>query len=211
MTSWLNDIQFSGRNDEDVPVKKIAKVKNYSALEVANICGVVNQTAINWIKKDYLKAFTTPGGQYRIYGEELAAFMLERGMKIPHELSRLVHPDGKSVLLIEDDDHFAERFLDEIQSEFPRCTVDRAFDGFEAGTKIAIANRDLILLDGDMTGLNVCKVCESIRSGKDGENKSIIIFTNIVDNIRKESLLKAGADVYLKKPFDIGQISIYLE
>ena len=35
----------------------------YSALEVAEICGVVNQTAINWIRKGYLKAFMTPGGQ----------------------------------------------------------------------------------------------------------------------------------------------------
>ena len=41
----------------------------YSALEVANICGVVNQTAINWIRNGYLKAFSTPGGQYRIYLE----------------------------------------------------------------------------------------------------------------------------------------------
>ncbi|MDR2747514.1 MAG: histidine kinase, partial [Treponema sp.] len=31
----------------------------YSALEVANICGVVNQTAINWIRNGYLKAFVT--------------------------------------------------------------------------------------------------------------------------------------------------------
>ena len=42
----------------------------YSALEVANICGVVNQTAINWIRNGYLQAFSTPGGQYRIYLED---------------------------------------------------------------------------------------------------------------------------------------------
>ena len=43
----------------------------YSALEVANICGVVNQTAINWIRNGYLKAFSTPGGQYRVYLDEI--------------------------------------------------------------------------------------------------------------------------------------------
>ncbi|MBP5251612.1 MAG: helix-turn-helix domain-containing protein, partial [Treponema sp.] len=43
----------------------------YSALEVAKICGVVNQTAINWIKNGYLKAFKTPGGQFRVYPEDL--------------------------------------------------------------------------------------------------------------------------------------------
>jgi len=30
--------------------RKRKKVRIFSALEVANICGVVNQTAINWIK-----------------------------------------------------------------------------------------------------------------------------------------------------------------
>lgn len=60
--------------------------KNYSALKVAQICGVVNQTAINWIKAGLLKAFKTPGGQYRVYPEDLAAFMRKRVMKVPSEL-----------------------------------------------------------------------------------------------------------------------------
>ena len=192
-------------------MKKFKKVKNYSALEVANICGVVNQTAINWIKKKYLKAYTTPGGQYRVYGEELAIFMRDREMRIPVELKEFLHVGTKAVLLIEDDDQFAWQFLDEIQSEYPKCSVERAFDGFEAGIKLSIEERDLILLNGDMVGINVKRVCEQIRAGDEGENKSIIVFTGNVDKKRKESLLKAGADVYLKKPFDIGQISIYLE
>jgi len=48
---------------------------------VANLCGVVNQTAINWIRNGYLKAFTTPGGQYRIYAEDLISFLDSRGMR----------------------------------------------------------------------------------------------------------------------------------
>ena len=39
--------------------KDINKTIVYSALEVANICGVVNQTAINWIRNGYLTAFST--------------------------------------------------------------------------------------------------------------------------------------------------------
>ena len=62
--------------------------KVYSALEVAKICGVVNQTAINWIKAGYLKAFCTPGGQYRVYPEDLADFMTKRNMKLPEEFNR---------------------------------------------------------------------------------------------------------------------------
>ena len=63
--------------------KKEKKVRIFSALEVADICGVVNQTAINWIKNGFLKAFMTPGGQYRVYAEDLLAFLSSRGMRIP--------------------------------------------------------------------------------------------------------------------------------
>ena len=66
--------------------KSVKKVRIFSALEVANLCGVVNQTAINWIRNGYLKAFTTPGGQYRIYAEDLVAFLEKRGMRVPPEL-----------------------------------------------------------------------------------------------------------------------------
>ena len=51
--------------------KSQTKVRMFSALEVANLCGVVNQTAINWIRNGYLKAFVTPGGPFRIYTEEI--------------------------------------------------------------------------------------------------------------------------------------------
>ena len=58
----------------------------YSALEVARICGVVNQTSINWIKNGHLKAFKTPGGQFRVYPDDLVEFMKMRDMRIPEEV-----------------------------------------------------------------------------------------------------------------------------
>jgi len=57
------------------------KIRIFSALEVANLCGVVNQTTINWIRNGYLKAFMTPGGQYRIYLEDLVSFLRQRNMR----------------------------------------------------------------------------------------------------------------------------------
>ena len=66
------------------------RVRIFSALEVANICGVVNQTAINWIRNGHLKAFTTPGGQYRIYAKDLAAFLDNRGMSASGEVLQVM-------------------------------------------------------------------------------------------------------------------------
>ncbi|MCP4295889.1 MAG: response regulator [Proteobacteria bacterium] len=192
-------------------MKKKDRVKIFSALEVANICGVVNQTAINWIKKSYLKAFTTPGGQYRVYGEDLVSFMSDREMKIPSELNEFINLGTSSLLLVEEDDYFAWKFLDQIKSEYPNCLTCRAHDSFEAGNRVALEHTDIILLNGDMPGLNSEKVCRMIKSDSEKNNNKIIVFTENLNSETRESVLKAGADVYLKKPFDVDQISIYLE
>ena len=81
------------------------KVRIFSALEVANICGVVNQTAINWIKNGHLKAFTTPGGQYRVYAEDLHEFLSSRGMRVPDEIEEIAGSGERSILIVEDEEN----------------------------------------------------------------------------------------------------------
>lgn len=190
---------------------KTARVRKYSALEVANLCGVVNQTAINWIKKNYLTAHTTPGGQYRVYAEDLAIFMNSRGMKVPQELNRHIKGARKNILFIDDNDQFAWQFLGDLKAEYPKCEIDRASDGFEAGAKVVSGQSDLVIINADMDGLKVHKVCKVIRNTPGGSEKSIIVFREKANSVEKEAMLHAGADVYISKPFDIGHISIYLE
>ncbi len=74
--------------------KRFKKKRMFSALEVANICGVVNQTAINWIKNGHINAFTTPGSQYRVYPEDFKAFLEERNMKVPAEIDEAIEGNG---------------------------------------------------------------------------------------------------------------------
>ena len=76
---------INGINKKDFEEKSVV----FSALEVAKLCGVVNQTAINWIKGNHLKAYQTPGGQFRVYPEDLYDFMMSRNMRIPEELKEL--------------------------------------------------------------------------------------------------------------------------
>ena len=95
--------------------KESSKAIVYSALEVANLCGVVNQTVINWIKKGYLSAFSTPGNQYRIYQDDLVSFMQSKNMRIPPEILNNENNLKKetkvnmSVLVIEDERGFRVR------------------------------------------------------------------------------------------------------
>ena len=115
--------------------KKGKKLKIFSALEVANLCGVVNQTAINWIKNGYLKAFTTPGGQYRVYAENLIEFIENRGMNLPEELLPYKSAGNSSVkiLIIDSDPLFGDLLQEKASIEKKGYDIRISLDNFTSG------------------------------------------------------------------------------
>jgi excisionase family DNA binding protein len=141
-------------------------VKIFSALEVANICGVVNQTAINWIKNGYLKAFTTPGGQYRIYAKDLAAFLDTRGMADSGEALQVLleRSNWNNILIAPSDPVLNSRLKDEIITAFPDYSVAQAFDAFDMGFRLAQDKPGLILLDGELPGIDHDKVIQLLKA-----------------------------------------------
>jgi len=188
--------------------KKEKKVKIFSALEVADICGVVNQTAINWIKNGFLKAFMTPGGQYRVYAEDLLAFLSSRGMRIPEGLVEGTDsaPDWKRVLIVDDDEDInmlLKRYLGRMS---PGLTVQQAFDGFEAGKLISEGRPGVILLDLNLPGIDGHKLCRRIKEDPTLGSPVIIAITGIDDEGTGERILGEGADAFLRKPIDFDRL-----
>jgi excisionase family DNA binding protein len=184
------------------------KVRIFSALEVANICGVVNQTAINWIKNGYLKAFTTPGGQYRVYSEDLKDFLSSRNMRMPKELLELT--EGRTVfqkILIVDDDvslnNMVKQFL---EKKFADFSVIQAFNGFEAGKLVAEEKPGLIILDVDLPGINGHELCKRIKADKSLGGPRILTITGLDDPVVKEEIMREGADAFMAKPLDFDEL-----
>src|SRR6185369_12661995 len=114
------------------------KQRVFSALEVAKICGVVNQTVINWIRAGHLQASVTPGGQFRIYPENLKGFLDSKGMKVPDEVQALVAPPVNSLLVVEDDRVYNDLLRAQLARVFPDAVLMQAFDGFEAGSMLGV-------------------------------------------------------------------------
>lgn len=184
------------------------RVRIYSALEVANLCGVVNQTAINWIKSGHLKAFTTPGGQFRVYAEDLIVFLTERGMRIPPELNEELSAEvDTSLALIVDDDKDLNTILKRIlERKLPDLRVAQAFDGFEAGRIIAERHPALVFLDVDLPGIDGRSLCSRIRSDPSIGKPYVIAMTGLGTEDVKTEMLDAGADSFFPKPLDFEAI-----
>ncbi len=179
------------------------KIRIFSALEVANICGVVNQTAINWIKNQHLKAFTTPGGQYRIYAEDLLEFLESRGMRIPDELIELTRDSERRTILIVDDDRDLNSMLREILvRKLPEYDVVQAFDGFEAGRLLAENNPVCVVLDIDLPGIDGHKLCARIKEDPKLNNPLVISISGLDPEKDGRQIVEEGADAFFPKPLD---------
>jgi len=197
--------------------KKEKKVRIYSALEVADICGVVNQTAINWIKNGFLKAFMTPGGQYRVYAEDLLVFLTTRGMRIPGDLvergeeRRSPAPDWGRILIVDDDENINSLLKKFLARKIPGCTILQAFDGFEAGKLVSECKPGVILLDINLPGLDGHKLCQRIKADGALGSPVIIAITGLTDSDMEKTILTEGADAFFAKPFDFEKLKDKIE
>jgi len=192
--------------------KKDKKVKIYSALEVANICGVVNQTAVNWIKNGHLKAFVTPGKQYRVYADDLIAFLETRGMRIPEELQEFIDKDEetKGIIIVDDDkevNNIIKRFLTEKLDTPEEQTILQAFDGYEAGKLISAHKPAVIILDIRLPGIDGKKLCKQIKSDPELGDPVVIAITGINDDNSRDEMLSQGADAFYQKPLDFNALT----
>jgi excisionase family DNA binding protein len=182
----------------------------YSALEVANICGVVNQTAINWIRNGYLKAFSTPGGQYRIYLEDLVAFMKERNMKIPAEVLDAYQQNkslSASILVVDDDKGLNQVVTKFLEKKFTDSSIYQAFDGLEAGAILADKKPNIVLLDLDLPGVKGEDLCVKINNSEEFGKPVVCVMTALKDAGIEERLKGLGAIHFFAKPLNLVEIA----
>jgi len=184
------------------------KVKIFSALEVANICGVVNQTAINWIRNGYLKAFTTPGGQYRIYAEDLTNFLDSRGMRMPDDLAERMKDEvnWETVLIVDDDRDLNDLLRRWFERKASSYAIIQAYDGFEAGKALAESRPGFVILDIDLPGIDGHNLCRKIKEDPSFGKPFVIAITGMDIPEEQKAILDDGADAFFGKPLDFDTI-----
>ena len=185
--------------------KKRKRIKIYSALEVANICGVVNQTAINWIKNGSLKAFTTPGGQYRVYAEHLVDFLKERGMKVPAAVLESLN-DGfvneKKILIIDTDRVAIKELRDGLSEALTGYFFISAATSFDAGRLLMAEKPEIIILSESFAELTVENLYDTISSRRDYEMPAIIFIAEENSQVRESK----KASLFLHQPVEIEKL-----
>ncbi|MDJ0692693.1 MAG: response regulator transcription factor [Xenococcaceae cyanobacterium MO_188.B32] len=106
------------------------------------------------------------------------------------------------ILLVEDDLSLAETLAEAITDQ--RYVVDIAMDGESALNYIETLNYDLLLLDVMLPELDGINLCQKLRAN--GYQMPILMITALDTVSDKITGLDAGADDYIIKPVDLGEL-----
>jgi DNA-binding response OmpR family regulator len=107
------------------------------------------------------------------------------------------------VLIVEDEVRLADNIADGLR-DGPGYAVDVAYNGEDALHLCRTVGYDLLLLDLMIPKLNGEEVVRQLRGGRNAT--PILILTAMSETKKTINLLDIGADDYMTKPFDLGEL-----
>ena len=166
--------------------------------EAAEICGLSQQTIIRCFDSGQLGGFRVPGSKFRrIPRDKLLKFIKENGIPLDG-----LESDKTRVLVVDDDPDIVELLVDALAAD-GRFEVRTANTGFDAGVEANRFRPDVVILDYMLPDINGNVVCKTIRESEDLQYTRILVISGVVNRAEVDSLLEAGADDFIKKPFNI--------
>jgi len=160
---------------------------------------VTNDGVLKWIKSGKLRAFSTPGGHYRVSAEDFRTFLEKYDIPVDETFFRGTTKD-RTVLVVDDEPNIREivrRLLNELDANLK---VEEACDGYEAGIKIGSLNPDLVIMDVMMPRVDGISLCRSIRENPKTEHVKVLAITAFPEQDNVKKMYDAGADLCLIKP-----------
>lgn len=171
--------------------------------EAAELCKLSQQTIIRCFDSGQLDGFRVPGSKFRrIPRDALMKFMKDN--HIP--LGDLAEEDGRlRVLVVDDDPQIVELFVDVLTAD-GRFEVATAQTGYDAGVVTQQFRPHVVVLDYMLPDVNGNVVCRTIRGNPDLSHIRILIISGMVNPAEVSTLMEAGADDFIKKPFNIDKV-----
>jgi two-component system, chemotaxis family, chemotaxis protein CheY len=105
-------------------------------------------------------------------------------------------------ILIVDDSPTIRRMIKASLQVLGGIVFDEAANGLEAIERLALGPVSLVILDLNMPDMHGKEVVEFIRGHQAYAALPVIVLTTRKDEESRQSILRAGASLYLTKPFE---------
>lgn len=170
-----------------------------------------------WVRKDRLKAYQTPGRTNLIRPSDLVAFMKENGMYIPPDLADVAEKDvaleaklgaatgkpGEAAALVVDDEAAIRSIVSRTLKNL--CAVFQAETGYEALHLLTLHPEiRIVLLDLRMPGQHGIQTLKEIRTFR--PDVRVTIVTGYDAEVPAEVHAYSPAVRVMKKPFDLDEL-----
>lgn len=191
----------ASQNNEDWSQKKV-----FTTGEAAKVCKVSQQTIIRCFDSGRLNGFRVPGSRFRrIPREELIRFMRENDIPIES-----IGSDRKRVLIVDDEPEIVSLMTELLEGD-GRFDVRSASTGYDAGMETERFKPHLIVLDYMLPDINGNIVCQRVRENDQNQDTRVLCVSGVVEPDEVDRLMQAGADDFLKKPFDLRELVSRIE
>lgn len=169
--------------------------------QMAEYCQVRPATVFNWIKEGKLKAYSTPGGHYRVRLEDFLDFLERYEIPIDEDFFA---PPGNRILIVDDEPSVVEFIESALSGAEEGYRFERASDGYEAGLKVASFEPNLVILDLVMPRVDGFEVCRRIKTDQATWGTKVLVVTGYPEEVERAK--EYGADDYLVKPFPVEEL-----
>lgn len=181
---------------EDLTTKRV-----FTTGEAAAVCKVSQQTIIRCFDSGRLTGFRVPGSKFRrIPREELIRFM--RANNIPLDT---LGGSKKRILVVDDDPKIVELYEDLLGRD-ERFEIKAASTGYDAGLLTEAFRPHLIILDYMLPDINGTVVCQRLRGNPELADTKVLCISGVINPDEVKQLMDAGANGFLKKPFQIKEL-----
>ena len=168
----------------------------FSTDQAAELMAVHTRSVLRWVKAGQLPAYQTGGGRWRIWPDALAAFMVDRGMRVPPELSA----GPPRVAVVDDDRAYVAALVELLKELTPAIEIRTAHDGLAAGLLLATFRPHLLFLDRVMPGIDGLEVLRRLRAQPELDGTCVVVVSGQLDPAARRRFLESGADRCLAKP-----------
>jgi excisionase family DNA binding protein len=163
--------------------------------EAARYLGVAQSTIRKWSDKGRVRAFYTPGRHRRYRREDLDAFLDSSGPEASA---------GPLVLIVDDDETVREYVRLNLEAE--GYNVREAGNAEEGLTVLEESQPDLVLLDVMMPQVDGWEMLQRLHERHGEGAVPVVMFSGKVDEPGADEAAQRGAQGFIGKPFDPGQL-----